>query len=173
MLVSVLLSTCIVVSPTVIAHAQTPMFVGHLGAHQVLRGVQIAGRAGIPADATAVFANVTVTRSDGPGFLSFSDNFTSPDTSIVNDAGRGRTAANLALLKLNPAGQVDIYASAGADVIIDVDAYLTSTADIEPAQTRLLDSRNNPAAAAPAPLTKRVIPLGTRSARTRPSRSST
>ncbi len=132
---------------------------GHIRAGQVLRGIQIAGINGIPADATAVLANVTLTESDGSGFLSVSDAFSTPDTSVVNVTGRGHTAANLALLRLSTAGQLDIYASAGADVVLDVAAYLTNDPGIRPIQARVLDSRSDPAGQL-VPGAKRVIPLG-------------
>lgn len=133
---------------------------GYIPPNQVLRSIQVAGANGIPANATAVFATVTLTDSGGAGYLSLSDNFQAPPTSTVNVASRGQTASNLALFRLSAAGQFDIYASAGADVVVDVQAYLLGDADIRPVQSRVLDTRTDPAGRLPAG-TKRIIPLGT------------
>ena len=78
---------------------------GYIPPAQVLRSIQVAGANGIPANATAVFANVTLTDSGGAGYLSLSDNFQVPTTSTVDVASRGQTASNLALFRLSAAGQ--------------------------------------------------------------------
>ncbi len=61
-----------------------------LAARQII-AIQIAGRAGIPASATAVFANLGVVFPDGPGFATlYPCTPTVPGTSSVNHStGRG------------------------------------------------------------------------------------
>lgn len=145
--------------PTAFPAAHADGLPAYIPPNQVLRNVQVAGTHDIPGNATAVFANVTLTDSGGAGYLTLSDNFQTPTSSTVNVSGRGQTASNLALLRLNAAGQFDIYASAGADVVVDVQAYLVGDADIRPVQSRILDSRNDPSGRLPAG-TKRIIQLG-------------
>ena len=93
--------------------------------------VPIAGQGGVPADATAVWLNVTATRSPTntvvqvyPGPCS-----TPPGTSTVNVLA-GRSAANAALVALGPNGSICVRAFSGTpDVIIDVAGWFGGPVD--------------------------------------------
>jgi hypothetical protein len=109
--------------------------------------VEIAGRAGIPADATAVLANVTVTEPSSSGFVTLSPTgLPRPEVSNVNFLA-GQTVANSSLLALGLDGGVDVFNSSGrTHVLIDVVGWLSPFADLvyqplaEPA--RILDTRD-------------------------------
>ena len=87
--------------------------------------IQITGQASIPADATAVVANVTVTdtNSDG-GYLSlYPSGATLPNTSNLN-WNSGQTVSNLVTTAIGSNGSVAAYNQSGsADVIVDVSGY--------------------------------------------------
>ncbi|HYC92079.1 MAG TPA: BACON domain-containing carbohydrate-binding protein [Thermoanaerobaculia bacterium] len=88
----------------------------------VLRSV--AGVCGIPAEATAIAANVTVVVPAASGWLSlFPANLPWPGVSTVNYRA-GRTRANNVFLKLN-GGALEVLNSGPADVhyLIDVTGY--------------------------------------------------
>jgi hypothetical protein len=90
--------------------------------------LQITGAGGVPADATAVVVNVTVTAPTATGFLTlFPADATLPVVSNLNFIA-GQTVPNLATIKLGetgPAlGKINIYNSAGeSHVIVDVAGY--------------------------------------------------
>ena len=75
---------------------------GHAGTlgHLTPVEVPVAGRAGVPGDATAVVMNLTATEPDGPGYLRLTpaDQAIAP-TSNVN-FGAGDTVPNLAIVRL-------------------------------------------------------------------------
>jgi hypothetical protein len=85
----------------------------------------VGGTCGVPANAVAVSANITVTQPADPGTLNvFAAGTAPPLTSVVNYR-EGQTRANNAVLKLNAAGQVAAYCgpSGTTHVIIDVTGY--------------------------------------------------
>ncbi len=91
------------------------------------RVLQVAGRAGVPAGAKAVWMNVTSVNPSAASFLSLVPGPLGPGqvpaTSNLNLA-TGQVAPNLVLVKLNVAGQVTIYNNSGTvDVLADVVAY--------------------------------------------------
>ena len=68
--------------------------------------LDVAGRAGVPADATAVVLNVTSTGSGSAGFItSHPGGSTRPASSNLNYSG-GRTVANMVVSALGPDGEV-------------------------------------------------------------------
>ena len=82
--------------------------------------VQITGIDGIPSSAKAVVANITVVSTAGGGYLTaWSAGATQPDTSSINWTA-GQIAANMVTSKLSSNGQMEIYDSSAADVIVDV-----------------------------------------------------
>lgn len=115
------------------------------------RAVQVAGRGGVPAGATAVALNVTVVNPTAPsGYLTAfpSDAATPPTASNINF--RARTVVpNLVIVKLGGDGAIKIYNSPGGntDVIADVVGYFGSQAQstdgrfVPISPTRILDSR--------------------------------
>ena len=89
--------------------------------------VDVAGRAGVPADAVAAVLNVVAVRPAGPGFLTvFPCTPTVPDVSVLN-FGAEQTVANSTIAAVDATGDVCISASAAADVIVDVTGWLGPT----------------------------------------------
>ncbi|MFN8023629.1 MAG: hypothetical protein U0Q03_19020 [Acidimicrobiales bacterium] len=88
--------------------------------------LQITGRERIPALATAVLANITVTEPTASGYLTvWPTGVERPVVSNLNFV-RGDTVANLSLLALGVDGGVQIFNSSGTShVVIDVVAYLS------------------------------------------------
>lgn len=103
---------------------------------------EATGRAGVPADAEAVYLNVTAIYPDAPGFLTvYPCGSPRPDTSNVN-YGPDEVQPNAVLATVGVGGRVCIFTLADADIIADVNAYLPpggNRAAIEPA--RCADTR--------------------------------
>ncbi len=99
-----------------------------LAAGGVLR-VNVAGAFGVPDDVTAAALNVTVVGPDAAGFLTvYSCTGSVPVTSSVNFAAH-RDIANSTITDLDSYGDVCVYSSAGTDLVVDLTAWLSSTAD--------------------------------------------
>ncbi len=106
--------------------------------------VQITG-ATVPAGATALVANVTVTATSAYSFLTiWPGNLSRPLVSSLNWSP-GQTIANAVTVPLSPTGAISIYSPSGnVDVIIDVVGWFASGsgAGFHPvAPIRSLDSR--------------------------------
>jgi hypothetical protein len=83
------------------------------------------GGLSVPAGATAVIGNLTVTNTQGGGALIlFPHGATRPLTSNINYAG-GATIANFAMVGLSSGGAMDLFVvGAGTDALFDVAGYL-------------------------------------------------
>jgi hypothetical protein len=81
----------------------------------------IAGQSGVPATATAVVLNVTVTNPTAASFLTvWPDGATQPLASDLNYVA-GLTVPNLVVVKVGGSGAVDFYNAFGStDVVIDI-----------------------------------------------------
>ncbi|MHA7200330.1 carboxypeptidase regulatory-like domain-containing protein [Arthrobacter alkaliphilus] len=113
---------------------------------------QVGGVKGIPANASAVVVNLTVTQPNSFGFLTaYASGSTKPVSSNVNYAG-GQTVPNLAVVPVGPDGKVTIANTesgpgSSAQVIADVSGYFlpgtpaTSGAFGPVTPTRALDTR--------------------------------
>jgi hypothetical protein len=90
------------------------------------RTVQIAGRGGVPANATAVVANVTATNTTAWGFLTvWPAGGAQPASSNLNFLP-GQTVPNLVMIKLGPGGTLAISNGRGsANVLVDVMGYVS------------------------------------------------
>ncbi|MER6201966.1 PKD domain-containing protein [Streptomyces sp. NPDC001586] len=118
-------------------------------------GVQITGRSGIPAGATAVALNVTVTNPKQEGHLTvFPSGQAAPSTSSLNFTA-GQTVANSVIVPVGADGKINVRngAWAGTDVIVDVvgyygagskAAFTSTTPGIPEGPWRLRDSRRLP-----------------------------
>ncbi len=108
--------------------------------------VTIASRAGLPADASAVVLNVTVTEPSAAGFATvYPCGSDVPKTSNLNYTA-GLTIPNLVIARIGAGGAVCVFTQASTHLIVDVLGYfpaITSFVALQPA--RLLDTR--PAAA--------------------------
>jgi len=92
--------------------------------------VQISGQGGVPSTGvTAVAINVTVTNTTASSYLTvYPAGVALPAASNLNWVA-GETVPNLVHVPLGTGGQVTVFNFAGsADVIFDVDAYLTAWA---------------------------------------------
>ncbi|MDT0166678.1 bifunctional UDP-sugar hydrolase/5'-nucleotidase [Actinotalea sp. AC32] len=112
--------------------------------------VQVTGEAGVPAEATAVLLNVTVTGPTAPGNLRvFAGGDDVPGTSVVNYAP-GQDKANLAMVTLSEDGTVSFWSDTPVGtsrnpvhVILDVVGWVTSEAEYtEIVPDRVLDTRD-------------------------------
>ena len=82
--------------------------------------VQVTGIAGIPTSAKVVVANITVVNTTGSGYLTaWAAGATQPTTSNIN-WGKGQVMPNMVISALNSNGQMEIYCSSQANIIVDV-----------------------------------------------------
>jgi hypothetical protein len=83
----------------------------------------VAGRGGVPAGATAVVLNVTVTGTQGAGYLTvFPCGSATPTASNVNFVA-GDTRANAVVAKVGDGGAVCFVSNVGIDLVVDVNGY--------------------------------------------------
>ncbi len=94
--------------------------------HGETRHFTIAGRAGVPANATAVIVNITSVGSSGGGyFTAYPTGAAQPNVSNLN-FGAQQTVPNLAMLDLGDGGKISLFNAQGnAHVIVDVMGYVT------------------------------------------------
>ena len=95
---------------------------GPLGAGQVVE-VPVAGRAGIPSDATAAVLNVTISAPAANGFATVFASGAVPEASSLNYRA-GEDVANELVVKLSATGTMRVYTDATAHVIIDAVGFL-------------------------------------------------
>jgi len=86
--------------------------------------LQVAGAFGVPATASAVILNVTVTNTTRPGFLTvYPSTATRPTTSDLNWTA-GLTVPNLVVATVGSSEAISFYNSAGStDVVVDLLGY--------------------------------------------------
>jgi hypothetical protein len=104
--------------------------------------VQVAGRGGVPGNATAAVLNVAVVGAGGAGFATVYPCGSRPNASTINFAA-GDTIANGIVAKLDGSGRVCIYTNRAANLLLDVGGSLPSSfpfIGLTPA--RLLETRN-------------------------------
>lgn len=112
--------------------------------------VQVAGRAGVPADgASAVVVNVTVVDPLAAGYLTaYPSDATPPLASNVNFAAR-QTVPNLAVVKMGADGRIRVKngSTSFVHVVVDVSGYFVggvptdAGAFVSAVPTRILDTR--------------------------------
>ncbi|WP_441249054.1 PKD domain-containing protein [Kitasatospora sp. McL0602] len=105
----------------------------------------IRGRAGVPADATAVVLNLTTTEAASAGYLTAYPSGTDrPGTSNLNFSA-GQTVANQVIVPIGADGKVSLYNhSTHTQVVADVFGYYSpsgSSLFVPTAPTRLVDTR--------------------------------
>jgi LPXTG-site transpeptidase (sortase) family protein len=109
----------------------------------------------VPATATAVVVNLTVTEVFGPGFWTgFVAGGAIPRSSSVNTDAAGQTRANQAILPIIGLASIDVFSYSGGHLIVDVAGYFTGASSAPStdglfvpspdAPTRVLDSREVP-----------------------------
>lgn len=104
--------------------------------------IAVAGRDGIPTDATVVMFNATAIAGTSPGYLTAYPCGGLPDTSSVNYQP-GQIVPNLVTSRVSADSTICIYNLSAADFIIDLAAYATD--GIVPLTTprRLVDTRDD------------------------------
>ena len=113
-------------------------------ARQTVTTLHVTGRAGMPTGAEAVVLNVTVTDAQGPGYVTVYPCGGVPNASNLN-FGRGATIANMVIARIGPDGDVCIFESEAAHLVVDVNGYFPgdgSYGALTPA--RLLETRSGP-----------------------------
>jgi sortase (surface protein transpeptidase) len=136
--------------------------------------VNITGRNGVPANATAAVVNLTLIDSAGPGFITAYPSGTAlPTASNLNSDAAGRTIANLAHVKIGADGSIELMRTVTAHLAVDlVGVYVPVTEAVGGGRLvtrasgalRVLDTRDldKPVAAGSVTtvdLTKSGIPL--------------
>ncbi len=104
--------------------------------------VSVAGRAGVPADAAAVLANVTVHAPAAAGFVTvYPCGASFPLASNLNFSA-GQTVANLVLARIGSGGKICLYSSSPAHLIVDITAWAPAGSNLSAiSPARLLDTR--------------------------------
>jgi hypothetical protein len=113
--------------------------------------VKVATNNAIPAGATAAVLNVSVVNPAAGGFLTvYPHGATQPFTANVNYAA-GQVTGNRVIVPLSTSGvssgEISVFSSAGADVVVDVSGYYSAaggtgtTFNAEPAPVRICDTR--------------------------------
>ena len=118
----------IAIAPCRVADTRGNGFTGAYGPPSLAAGSPrsfvMTGQCGIGPNAEAVSLNITVTNTQGPGFiLIFPAGGTPPTVSTLNYVA-GQTIANAALVPLGTGGAITVIAGvSGADIIIDTNGY--------------------------------------------------
>lgn len=120
---------------------------------QIVR-VVVAGRCGVPAQATAAAITVTVDNgaTPGPGFVTvWPEGANIPTASVLNYSDR-QVRANGVIVGIGIGGAVDLFSLNGAPVIVDVTGWFVPAATATSgrftpiAPARAIDTRNQPQA---------------------------
>ena len=122
--------------------------------------------AGLPTDATAALLNVTVTDGTDPGFVTvYPCTQPRPTASNLNYT-KGKTAANLVQVAVDPGGTVCLYAHGATHLVADLSGWFQPTGKsftpVSP--TRVLDTRAGTGAPAGAVAAGSVLTLDLSSA---------
>ncbi|MGV8849367.1 MAG: N-acetylmuramoyl-L-alanine amidase [Propionibacteriaceae bacterium] len=137
---------------------------------------QVAGVAGVPANASAVVLNLTMAYPTAPGYLTvWPTGSAAPVVSNLNFLP-GKTVPNLVTVKVGTGGKVSIFngASGPSHVVVDIAGYYVTGAPtagggmVAVTPTRILDTRSGvgaPSAVAPyadqlLTVTGGVVPAG-------------
>ena len=100
---------------------------GPFGGEALATGVErvftVIGRCGIPATATSVSLNVTVTQPGSQGHVLFYPGGTSPPLVSTLNFRTGQTRANNAVVPLGAGGTLGAQSAAPTHIIIDVNGY--------------------------------------------------
>lgn len=80
---------------------------------------------GLPANAKAVVATITMVDVDGPGFITAWTGGARPEESTQNTYQRGQTIAGQDVVQLDAKGEFRLYTSVGCHLLVDIKAYLS------------------------------------------------
>lgn len=122
---TVLLATVVAVAPSPIPAGARP----RISAGGTLE-VQVAGVAGVPADAAAAVLSVTVTGPRRPGWLvAFPCGAPRPFASNVNYVA-GQDVPNLVVSGIGSGGRVCLFANQALDLVVDVQGWFPAGTDL-------------------------------------------
>lgn len=116
--------------------------------------IQMNGRGGIPADASAVFATLSpFSTSAAGGYLVAYPSDAPKPTATLNFPGN--VTSNIgAVIPVGADGKINLYSTENMDFVLDVVGYFTATPGdtgaFTPGATRVLDTRQAPNTAVPA-----------------------
>jgi Prenyltransferase and squalene oxidase repeat len=105
--------------------------------------IQVAGRGGVPADATSAVLNVTATGGQGDGFVTvYPCDAPKPLASSLNFVA-GTSVANAVVTGLSATGTVCLYVGTnGVNLVADVSGFFPASSGYKPlTPARLLDTR--------------------------------
>jgi hypothetical protein len=124
--------------------------------------INVTGRPGYPTNPAAITLNVTAVDAQSAGFMTvFPCENAIPEASNLNFAA-GQTIANAVVARVGSSGQVCVYVSGSAGLLVDVNGFVpagSNFAALNPA--RLFDSRSNGGARAADSVTEvQVAGLG-------------
>lgn len=92
--------------------------------------VQVTGRSGVPANATAAVLNIASVNAVASGFVTaFPAGASQPLASSLNVDQPGRIIANMATVQLGAGGAVDLYTNVAMDLVIDLAGTYASVTD--------------------------------------------
>jgi len=102
----------------------------------------VAGRGGVPADASSVVLNIAVTGATSPGFITaYPCGVTKPNAANLNYAA-GDTVPNLVVAKVGAGGKVCLFTYGSTHLVADVNGYFPAGASYTALTPgRLMDSR--------------------------------
>lgn len=93
------------------------------------------------ASITAVVVQITTTQTTGPGFITaFPTGQAQPLASSINWMKADHTITNLVSVPVSQGGDINIFASSSAHVVVDVQGVFTSAAQARAGRLVLLDS---------------------------------
>jgi hypothetical protein len=90
--------------------------------------VQVAGRGGVPAAATAAVLNVTIVGAQAPGFATVVPCGGDAPVASNSNYTTGVVIANSSVARLSATGSVCVFTHAAADVVIDAGGYFAAGA---------------------------------------------
>lgn len=110
--------------------------------------LKVTDRAGVPSDAAAVILNVAAAAPEGNGFVTaYPCGADLPLTANLNYATGSATSA-AAFVKVGDGGNVCLFTSAAAHLIVDVNGFVPGGGSVESlVPARLLETRDGPDAA--------------------------
>lgn len=99
-------------------------WLGLLGNAQTI-DLEVGGKAGVPAGATAAVLNVTVAEATGPGYLTVYPCASAVPLASNLNFTAGETRANLVTVALGTGGKICFYSYGRAQVLADITGYLS------------------------------------------------
>lgn len=105
--------------------------------------LQVAGRAGVPADAEAVVINVTAVDPDGVGFVTVHPCLTNPPLASSLNFRGDVDSGNEIVAELTADGKLCLFNRGVTDLVVDVVGYVPNDSRYAPVgPARLLDTRD-------------------------------